>query len=113
MIVTRPDGTIEVYDDSGKVRLRLGDLSKGTIMAEMYHMTKDGQYVTGEIATHDMSQVTQWAQLRETYAGMQSWCKTGNNSWHTVAACDIGRGRWESVFENIVPESVRMAEMLR
>lgn len=80
---------------------------------EMYHMTGDGEYITGILLEDFGNHITQWGELREKFGHLQAWCKTGSNDWYTVPGCDIGRGRWEGVTESNVPECVRVAEMLR
>ena len=81
-------------------------------MSKMYHMTLDGAYVTGITAGNYDKDRDMWAALRTEYAGMQSW-RLSCETWFTVSAADIGRGRWEGVPANNVPECVRMAEILR
>lgn len=113
MKVVSPDGSLTFYDKKGTLRVRMGNLTQESLELDMYHMTLDGEYVTGFPVVTTAIQVTQWAQIREEFGHTQAWCKTGTNDWYTVPACNVGRGRWEGVEESNVPECVRMAEILR
>lgn len=114
-MVTHPDGTVEMYDSSGTVRVRMGDLTKGGFMSNSVHITYDGEYVTSYIMDPTWYKKENQRQMMNSYPGHQAWCRSADldGSWYTIPVAGIGFSRWDSVAENNVPEVVRVAELMR
>ena len=84
-------------------------------MANLVHLTLDGEYITSYKMGADWYERDNLCKLVNTYPGHQAWCKNeGSNSmWHTVPVAGIGYSRWDGVADKDVPEVVRMAEIMR
>ena len=111
-MIYMPNGAQCLYDSEGTLRVRMGDLTVGIPVDEIYHLTMDGEYVTGELMGKGAHSTENLNKFRNTYAGCQGWCKS-QGDWYTIPAAGIGYARWEGISEKDVPECVRMAELVR
>lgn len=112
-MVILPDGSEALFDSNGTLRMRIGDLTKDICMSELFHITKDGQYVDGvDMSKPDAYSTVHYSQIRNTYEGCHAWCKSGE-TWFDTPAVAVGFARWDTSAEADVPECVRMAEILR
>lgn len=111
MIVTKPDGSVSVYDGNGVCRVRMGVWEEGPSM-EVFHVTRDGEYRESfEMRAGDYD-AANLVIIRQTYANCDVWCLSATQ-WCTISAAGLGILHWRGIDEHDVPKEVRLAEIMR
>lgn len=111
-MITFTADKFEIRAPDGTVMVSVGKIGGNSMVAYMFHFTRDGKYVDGVPITANVGVNKNFQKkLGNTYEGCHTWSFEGQ--WYSIAAAGLPYARWESELEANVPECVRIAEYLR